>query len=103
MSRVLENLPDETVADVLEDLPSDDATWMVELLEDDRVESVVEAMDEAESREVRERLEYPEDSAGRLMSDEYIALSPQATAGEATREADRTRGRRSSAGRAAHS
>ena len=74
VSQVLEELPDEVVADLLEDVPADDATWLVELLEDDRVDAVVEAMEEPESAQVRERLEYPDDSAGRLMSDEYLSL-----------------------------
>jgi magnesium transporter len=83
VAQFLHLLPDEVVADILENVAADDAVWLAELLEEDRVESVVDAMEEEESREVRERLEYPEDSAGRLMSDEFIALSPEATAGDA--------------------
>ena len=83
VAQVLHGLPDEAVADILEEVPADDATWMVELLHEDRVDSVVGAMEGEEAGEVRERLEYPEDAAGRLMSDEYIALPPEATAGDA--------------------
>lgn len=83
VAQVLHALPDEEVADILEGLPADDATWMVELLHEDRVDSVVGAMEGEESRGVRERLELPEDAAGRLMSDEFIALRPEDSAGEA--------------------
>src|SRR5436190_12306646 len=83
ISRVVDALPDEHVADVLEDMPSDDATYILDLMPEERVEPVVAAMDAAESEEVRERLEYPEDSAGRLMSGEFIALSKTATVAEA--------------------
>lgn len=83
VTAVLDGLSDEVVADLLEDVPADDATWMVQLLGDDRVDAVVGAMEGQESVEVRERLEYPEDSAGRLMSGEYISLAPGETAGEA--------------------
>ena len=79
-TRVLEGLPNEVVANLLEDVPADDATRLVELLGDERVDAVVEAMEDAESAQVRERLEFPEDSAGRLMSDEYLSLRPGETA-----------------------
>jgi magnesium transporter len=85
VSRVVDELPDEKVAGVLEEMGADDATYVLELMEDHRVEPIVAAMDPEESREVRERLEYPEGSAGRLMSDEFLALPATATAAEAVR------------------
>jgi len=83
VARVLSKQADDQVADLLEHLPPDDATWIVEQLPDDRQAPVVEAMEGPEAVEVREHLDYPEDSAGRLMSEEYVALSEAATAGEA--------------------
>jgi magnesium transporter len=83
--RVLSDLPHEEVADVVEELKPDDATWVLELLPDEQAGAVVSAMDAAEKAEVQERLEYPEGSAGRLMSGEYIALPARATAGDAIR------------------
>lgn len=83
ISRLVDALSDEHVADVLDELAPDDATYVLEQMPDDRVELVVAAMEQPESAEVRERLEYPEDSAGRLMNEEFIALSKDATVAEA--------------------
>ena len=82
-TQVLDGLSDEVVADLLEGVSADDATRMVELLEETRVGAVVEAMEDEESAQVRERLELPEDSAGRLMSDEYLTMGPTETASAA--------------------
>lgn len=81
--RVLSATPDDDVADLLEQLPEDDATYVVQLLAGDRVDAVVAAMEEPESAVLRERLGQPEDSAGRLMSSEYLALPATRTAGDA--------------------
>ena len=83
ISRVVDTLPDARVAEVLDELGSDDATYILEQMPDDRVEPVVAAMEHPESADVRERLEYPEGSAGRLMNDEFIALPKDATVAEA--------------------
>ena len=84
VSRVVNALEDAQVAEVVEEMPSDDATYVLELLPDDRADDVVAAIEEAEHREeLQERLEYPEDSAGRLMSREFVALPQEATAGDA--------------------
>lgn len=85
VSRVVGELTDEKIADVLDELPADDATYVLELLPEDRVEPVVDAMETDEQEDVRRRLEYPEDSAGRFMSDEFIALPLDATAADAVR------------------
>ena len=83
ISRVVDALPDERVADALEDMASDDATYILELMPEDRVEPVVAAMEAPESQEVRERLEYPEGSAGRLMGGEYLTAPADATVAQA--------------------
>ncbi len=85
VSRVIHELTDEKVADVLEEMPSDDATYVLELMPEDRVDPVVAAMEAEEGADMQRRLEYPEDSAGRFMSDAFVAMSPDATAADAVR------------------
>lgn len=85
VSRVVGELDDERVADLLDELPSEDATYVLELMPLDRVETVVAAMEAPEGADVKRRLEYPDDSAGRFMSDEFIALPLEATAADAVR------------------
>lgn len=86
VSRVVNALPDEKVAEAVTDLPSEDATYLLEFLPEDRVDDVVASIEEAASREeIQERFEYPEGSAGRLMSTDFVALPEGATAGDAIR------------------
>jgi magnesium transporter len=80
---VLTAMPDEAVARLVGHMPADDAMYVLELLPEGRVPDVVAALEGPESQEIRERLEQPEDSAARLMSDEYVALPEDATAAEA--------------------
>ena len=49
-------------ADVVEELPSAQA------------EKILDLMEEEKSEEIQEILEYPEDSAGRLMSQDVVAI-----------------------------
>lgn len=83
--RVTGSLDDADLADVLEELPTDDATYVLELMPEERVEPVVAAMEGPEGDAVSGRLEYPEGSAGRVMTDAYLALPEDATAGDAVR------------------
>jgi magnesium transporter len=85
VSRVVGGLSDENVAEVLDELPSDDATYVLEAMPEARVDPVVAAMEAPEGADVKKRLEYPESSAGRFMSGEFIALQLDATAADAVR------------------
>ncbi|MEM7248149.1 MAG: magnesium transporter [Acidobacteriota bacterium] len=73
---------DTRIGQLLGHLAPDDAIWVLELLPDQRVETVLAAMEDPDDG-VRERLAFPEDSAGRLMSDEFLALSAHETADDA--------------------
>jgi magnesium transporter len=80
---ILEELPAETVAEGVRDLDSDDA---VEILKDLPKEDQAEILDQLsapERAELARSLDYPEDSAGRLMQTEFIAVPPQWTVGQA--------------------
>ena len=56
VSRILDQMPAEHAADVVDELPTEQA------------EKILELMEEQHSEDVQEILEYPEHSAGRLMS-----------------------------------
>jgi len=85
VSRVVDELPAERVAEVLDELPAEDAVHVIEHVDEDRVEDVVAAMEPREGAELEKRLEYPEGSAGRFMSGQFIALREAATAADAVR------------------
>jgi magnesium transporter len=71
VSRILDEMPPDHAAEVVEELPAAQA------------ESLLEMMKEEQSEDVQELLEYPEDTAGRLMSPNAVAVGESATVAEA--------------------
>src|SRR6266542_5915819 len=71
VSRILDEMPPEHAADVVEELPSEQA------------EKILDLMQEEKSEEVQEILEYPEHSAGRLMSPDFVAVNEGSTVEQA--------------------
>ncbi len=64
----------EQIVDAVTELETDDAVYILEdLKEDDRAE-VLEALSLSDRRALEESLSYPEDSAGRLMQRDLVAL-----------------------------
>lgn len=83
-------LPDEAVAQALDELDSDDATTILEDLEDDRRERILEDLAPVDRAELERSLAYEEETAGRLMQTEFVAVPEFWTVGETL---DHTRGR----------
>lgn len=80
---LLENLPVDTVAEGLSELDSDDAVYILEDLPvDDRIE-ILDQIPALERVVLQRSLDYPEESAGRRMQTEYIAVPPFWTVGQA--------------------
>jgi magnesium transporter len=80
---VLEDLEPERAADILEEMSPDDAADLVADLDQETRDSILAAMEADEAEEVQELLAYDEDTAGGLMTTEYIALEASLTAGQA--------------------
>jgi magnesium transporter len=76
-------LEEVEVSGILERMPADHAAEVVEELSPDHAEKVLDLMPEAASEEIQGLLEYPEDTAGRLMSRRVVALPDSATVGQA--------------------
>lgn len=81
-SELVERVDDEKLADLLDELPMDDAAEFLEDLDDPISERLLSLMEPEEAEEVRELLGYEEESAGRLMTRDVVALRRQWTAGE---------------------
>lgn len=69
---LLENLSIEKAADVLEKMPADEVADILDDLEKERAEELLEEMEETASDEVRELMEYPDNSVGSLMSTDFF-------------------------------
>ena len=78
---ILEELPVETLVEGVRELESDDAVAILETLEPEEQAEVLEALPAQERIVLRRSLDYPEDSAGRLMQTTLVAAPPFWTAG----------------------
>jgi magnesium transporter len=80
---ILEELEPETVAEGVRDLDSDDAVAILEDLPKEDQAEILDQLSPPERVALARSLDYPEDSAGRRMQDEFIAVAPGWTVGQA--------------------
>lgn len=76
------SLDDERAADILEKMDPDDAADLLADLPEQRADDILEAMQPEESEDVRELLQYPESSAGGIMTNDMVVVPRSFTAGE---------------------
>ncbi|MCK5676354.1 MAG: magnesium transporter, partial [Verrucomicrobia bacterium] len=80
---ILEELSDEEISDIVEEMAPDDAADVLGELEEDRSEEILGLMEDEESEEVRELLQYGEETAGGIMTSDFVAVQASMTATEA--------------------
>ena len=74
-SRLTERIPDEELSDLLEEMAPDDAADVVGEMEDEeRQQRVLNLMSEVERTEVEDLLVHHEETAGGIMTSEYLAF-----------------------------
>ena len=78
VSLILDRMPPEHAADVVDELSTEHAEKILDLMEDEK------------SEEIQEILEYPEDSAGRLMSADVVTVRETSTVEEAIQHIRKT-------------
>ena len=78
----LEQMPVDQVAGIIADLESDDALELVESLEEDFQQDIIRKLSAKTRAAVEEGLSFPEDSAGRLMQREVVAIPQFWTVGK---------------------
>jgi len=79
---ILEELPNELVAEGVRDLESDDAVRILEDLPEEDQAEILEQLPDDERQELERGLEYPEESAGRRMQTDFVAVPPDWTVGQ---------------------
>ncbi|MBZ5724989.1 MAG: CBS domain-containing protein [Acidobacteriia bacterium] len=80
---ILESLEPEKAADIVEEMAPDEAADVLSELEEETSEEILDEMDSAPKTEVRELLEFEEDTAGGMMNTEYVALHENASVTDA--------------------
>jgi magnesium transporter len=79
---VLERLPAKEIAAVVAELESDDALDIVEDLDDAQRAEVIANLPAQDRQQLEQALTYPEDSAGRIMQREVVAVHDDSTVGK---------------------
>jgi len=80
---LVEGMSDEKVADVLEEMAPDEAADLLAELPKERSEDLLELMEDEKAEDVSKLLTYPEDSAGGIMTTEFVAIQPDLTTEQA--------------------
>jgi magnesium transporter len=78
---LVESLPAGEVADIAEQLDTDDAVAMLEDLDEDDQQAVLAEMEPEDRAAIQAALSYPEETAGRLMSRDFVAVPEHMTVG----------------------
>ncbi len=73
---ILDELPPASVAEGVRALESDDAVKILEDLPKKEQDEILDALPPPERVALKKSLDYPEDSAGRLMQTEFVAVGP---------------------------
>ncbi len=80
---LIDALEPHQVADLASELDTDDAVAIIEDMDEDEQRAVLRALDPDDRAAIEEALSYPEESAGRLMQRELIAVPEHWTVGDA--------------------
>ena len=76
-----EALPNELLARAVTELDTDDAAYVIESLEESDKQEILAQVPSGDREAIERALEYPEDSAGRLMQADFVAVAPYWTIG----------------------
>src|SRR5688572_5057930 len=75
-------LAPEQVAEIATQLDTDDAVAIIEDMEEEDQQAVLEALDPEDRAAIEDALSYPEESAGRLMQRDLVAVPEYMTVGQ---------------------
>ena len=78
---LIEELEPHEVAEIAGELETDDAVALIEDMEEEEQRAVLRALDPDDRAAIEEALSYPEDSAGRLMRRDVVAVPEHWTVG----------------------
>ncbi len=81
--KILASIGTESITDIVDEMETDDATDIIADLPKDVAEEVLENIDEEDSEEVKELLKYDEDTAGGLMSSDFVFVYDDQTVADA--------------------
>lgn len=84
--KILQNIDAEKISTIVDELESDDATDIISDLPEEVADEVLSIIAEEDSEGVKELLKYEEDTAGGIMSSNYVSVKDHDTIRAAVRE-----------------
>ena len=85
-----EALPNELLAKAVTELDTDDAAYLIENLEESDREEILAQIPRIERAALERNLDYAEETAGRLMQGDFVAVAPYWTVGQVIEHARET-------------
>lgn len=79
---IVDAMPNEQIAEGVQELDSDDAVYILEDMDQQDQDEILAKLPFTERIRLRRALDYPEDSAGRRMQTEFVAVPPFWTIGQ---------------------
>ncbi len=83
---IIDDMSKERASDILERMPPDEAADVLGDLPEAKAQELINLMEKEEAEDVQELLEHEEDTAGGLMTTEFLAFPPDMTVEEAITE-----------------
>lgn len=81
-ARILEDMDEERAADILEEMAPDDAVDVLDEMDDEKSEQLFALMEDEERADVAELMGFEHDTAGGLMTTQFITFPKAFTVGE---------------------
>jgi magnesium transporter len=79
---IVDSLPNDQIAQAVQELDSDDAVYILEDLDQQDQDEILAQLPFTERIRLRRALDYPEETAGRRMQTEFVAVPPFWTVGQ---------------------
>jgi CBS domain-containing protein/sporulation protein YlmC with PRC-barrel domain len=74
---IISDMDSEKAADIIEEMPPDEAADIISELPADKAQELLKKIETEEAEDIQELLSHEEDTAGGLMTTEYIAYLPE--------------------------
>ncbi|MFC2133340.1 magnesium transporter [Bacteroidota bacterium] len=81
--KILKRVDTEELIEIVDELDTDDATDIVSDLPEEIAEEVLDNIDQEDSEDVKELLKYPEDTAGGIMTSDFVFVTEDETVKDA--------------------
>ena len=81
-ARILEEMDEERAADILEEMSPDDAVDVLGEMDEEKAQELFDLMEDDEKADVAELMSFEHDTAGGLMTTEFVTFPKNLTVGE---------------------